>query len=97
VGVRLEFRKVALSTQAMAPDTIFFLFFILGSFGAKDGGNVVLLRVFGYSDVTGITFTFLRRFQELTWSGVGLLCLALIDRRSVAIQRGRTHDSGNGS
>jgi hypothetical protein len=38
----------------MAPDNIFFLFFIPGSLGAKDGGNVVMLRVFGYSDVTGI-------------------------------------------
>jgi len=26
----------------MAPDTMFFLFFILGSLGAKDGGNVLL-------------------------------------------------------
>jgi hypothetical protein len=44
----------------MAPDTIspfiFFLFFIPGSLGAKDGGNMLLLRVFGYSDITGITF-----------------------------------------
>jgi hypothetical protein len=81
----------------MAPDTMFFLFFIPGSLGAKDGGNVLLLRVFGYSDVTGITFAGLRQFQELAWSGLGLLCLALIDRRSVAIQDGRTHDPGHGS
>ena len=40
----------------MAPDTIFFLFSIPGSLGAKDGGNVVLLRVIKYSDVTGIIF-----------------------------------------
>jgi hypothetical protein len=96
VGVRREFRKVALSTQEMAPDTIFFLFFIPGSLGAIDGGNMLLLRVFGYSDVTGITVAFLRRFRELAWSGLGLLCLALIGRQSVAIQEGRTHDPGNG-
>jgi hypothetical protein len=40
----------------MAPDNIFFLFFISGSLGAKDGGNVVLLRVIKYSGVTGIIF-----------------------------------------
>jgi len=44
----------------MAPDTIFPLHFlpllIPGSLGAKDGRNMLLLRVFGYSDVTGITF-----------------------------------------
>ena len=79
----------------MAPDTIFFLLSIPGSLGAKDGGNMLLLRVFGYSDVTGITLAFLRRLRERTWSGLGLLSLALIGGRSVAIQEGRTHDPGN--
>ena len=72
-------------------------FFIPGSLGAQDGGNVLLLRAFGYSDVTGITFALLRRFRELVWIGLGLLCLALIGGRAAAIQEGRTHDSGNGS
>jgi hypothetical protein len=32
----------------MAPDNIFFLFFFIpGSLGAKDGGNVVMLRIYG--------------------------------------------------
>ena len=56
-----------------------------------------MLRVFGYSDVTGITFGLLRQFQELAWSRLGLCCLALIGGRSVAIQDGRTQDPGNGS
>ena len=76
----------------MATDNIFLLFFIPGSLGAKDGGNVVLLRVFGYSDVTGIIFARLRQFRELALRGRNLLCLALIDRWSVAIQEGPTHD-----
>jgi len=78
----------------MAPDGIFFLF--PGSLGAKDGGNVLWLKLFGYIDVTGITFTCLRQFQELAWRGLGLLCAAPIDGRSVAIQEGRTHDPSNG-
>ena len=56
-----------------------------------------MLRVFGYSDVTGITFALLRQFHELARSGLGLCCLALIGGRSVAIQEGRTQDPGNGS
>ena len=52
-------------------------FFIPGSLGAQDGGNLLLLSAFGYSDVTGITFALLRRFRELVWIGLGLLCLAL--------------------
>lgn len=55
-------------------------FFIPGSLGAQDGGNLLLLKVFGYSDVTGITFALLRRFRELVWIGIGLLCLALVGK-----------------
>ena len=72
-------------------------FFIPGSLGAQDGGNMLLLRAFGYSDVTGITFALLRRFRELVWIGLGLFCLTLVGGRSVIIQAGRTLDSGNGS
>jgi uncharacterized membrane protein YbhN (UPF0104 family) len=56
-------------------------FFIPGSLGAQDGGNLLLLSAFGYSDVTGITFALLRRFRELVWIGLGLLCLALAGGR----------------
>lgn len=55
---------------------------------------MLLLGLFGYSDVTGITLAFLRRFRELAWIGPGLLCMALIGGRSVAIHEGRTHDPG---
>jgi uncharacterized protein (TIRG00374 family) len=56
-------------------------FFIPGSLGAQDGGNLLLLEAFGYSDVAGITFALLRRFRELVWIGIGLLCLALFGGR----------------
>jgi uncharacterized protein (TIRG00374 family) len=72
-------------------------FFIPGSLGAQDGGNVLLLSAFGYSDVTGITFALLRRFRELVWIGIGLLCLAMLGGRAAVIQESRTPDSGNGS
>ena len=76
----------------MVPNTISVLFFISCSLGAKDGGNVLLLRIVGYSGVTGITLALLDQFQELAWIVRGLFCLALIDGRSVAIQEARTHD-----
>ena len=69
-------------------------FFIPGSLGAQDGGNMLLLSAFGYSDVTGITFALLRRFRELVWIGLGLLCLTLVGGRAAAIQEGHTDDSG---
>lgn len=55
-------------------------FFIPGSLGAQDGGNVLLLKAFGYTDITGITFALLRRFRELVWIGIGLLCLATVGK-----------------
>jgi glycosyltransferase 2 family protein len=58
-------------------------FFIPGSLGAQDGGNLLLLKAFGYSDVTGITFALLRRFRELVWIGIGLLCLAMVGNGAV--------------
>jgi glycosyltransferase 2 family protein len=72
-------------------------FFIPGSLGAQDGGNLLLLKAFGYSDVTGIAFALLRRFRELIWIGIGLLCLAMLGGRAAIIQESRTDDSGNGS
>jgi uncharacterized protein (TIRG00374 family) len=53
-------------------------FFIPGSLGAQDAGNLFLVTAFGYNEVTGITFALLRRFRELVWIGVGLLCLLLV-------------------
>ncbi len=61
-------------------------FFIPGSLGAQDGGNLLLLRAFGYSDVTGITFALLRRFRELVWIGIGLAALVALGRRHSASQ-----------
>lgn len=91
---------MALSSISIGALSVFIkggTFFIPGSLGAQDGGNVLLLSAFGYSDVTGITFALLRRFRELVWIGLGLLCLALVGGRAATIQEGRTHDSGNGS
>lgn len=56
-------------------------FFIPGSLGTQDGGNLLLLVAFGYSEVTGITFALLRRVRELAWIAIGLLCLAALGGR----------------
>ena len=68
-------------------------FFIPGSLGAQEGGNMLLLTAFGYSEVTGITFALFRRFRELVWIGLGLLCLALVGGRAAIIHERRADDS----
>lgn len=54
--------------------------FIPGSVGAQEAGNVMLLKAYGYSDVTGMTFALLRRGRELVWIAIGLLCLSFLTR-----------------
>ena len=50
-------------------------FIIPASIGAQEGGNLLLVMAYGYSEVAGITFALLRRVRELVWIAVGLLCL----------------------
>jgi uncharacterized protein (TIRG00374 family) len=54
--------------------------FIPGSIGAQEGGNVLLLIGFGYSELTGILFALVRRIRELIWIAIGLTCLAVVGR-----------------
>ena len=91
---------MALSAISISALSVFIksgTFFIPGSLGAQDGGNILLLRAFGYSDVTGITFALLRRFRELVWIGLGLLCLTLAGGRAAVIRESRADDLENRS
>jgi uncharacterized protein (TIRG00374 family) len=86
---------IALSAISIGALSVFIkggTFFIPGSLGAQDGGNLFLLNAFGYSDIAGITFALLRRFRELAWIGIGLLCLALLRGHIAKIPEIRTLD-----
>ena len=89
---------MALSAISISALSVFIksgTFFIPGSLGAQDGGNMLLLRAFGYSDVTGITFALIRRFRELVWIGLGLLCLVLSGGSAAVIRESRIDDLGD--
>ncbi len=60
-------------------------FFIPGSLGAQEGGNLLVLVAFGYSELAGITFALLRRVRELVWIAIGLGCLAALGGRKVVV------------
>ena len=62
-------------------------FFVPGSIGAQEAGTLLLLRAYGYSDVTGMTFALLRRVRELIWIGVGVVCLAFMIRKDRLSER----------
>ena len=90
---------IALSAISIGALSVFIkggTFFIPGSLGAQEGGNLFLLNAFGYSDIAGITFALLRRFRELAWIGIGLLCLALLRGHIAKIPGIRTLDSDAG-
>lgn len=72
-------------------------FFIPGSLGAQDVGNFFLLKDFGYSDVAAVTFALVRRYRELVWIVIGLLCLATLRGRAAVLQRKTMPGSGDGS
>lgn len=70
-------------------------FFIPGSLGAQDGGNLLLVTAFGYSEVAGITFALLRRFREIVWIVIGLLCLAWLGGRTAAMRDSQKPESAS--
>ncbi|RMH38280.1 MAG: TIGR00374 family protein [Nitrospirae bacterium] len=57
-------------------------FFIPGSLGAQEGGYVLLLMMFGYSEITGVTFALVRRLREILWILIGLGCLVWLKQQS---------------
>ena len=63
--------------------------FIPGSLGAQDGGNLLLLEAFGFSELTGIMFALVRRLRELVWIATGLICLSMLGRRSCRVPEER--------
>jgi glycosyltransferase 2 family protein len=65
----------AVAVEALASVVKAMAFFIPGSLGVQDGGNVLLLALFGYPSSFGLTFSLVRRMRELLWISMGLLVL----------------------
>jgi glycosyltransferase 2 family protein len=74
VGIPIRIAE-AIAIEALASVVKAVAFFIPGSLGIQDGGNVLLLAVFGYPSSFGLTFSLVRRMRELLWIGMGLLVL----------------------
>jgi uncharacterized protein (TIRG00374 family) len=74
VGIPVSLRE-AIAIEALASVIKAAAFFIPGSLGVQDGGNVLLLTLFGYPSSFGLTFSLLRRLRELLWISLGLIVL----------------------
>jgi phosphatidylglycerophosphate synthase len=60
-----------------------------GNIGTYEGGNMLIVRMFGLTGAAGLTLAFVRRLRALFWAAVGALCLVILARtRKQNIQPG---------
>ena len=51
-----------------------------GNVGTYEGGNMLIVKIFGLSGATGLALAFVRRLRALFWSAVGVLCLVKLSK-----------------
>jgi uncharacterized protein (TIRG00374 family) len=51
-----------------------------GNIGTYEGGNMLIVRMFGLSGAAGLTLSVTRRLRALFWAAVGSLCLVMLSR-----------------
>ncbi|MGH7275153.1 MAG: lysylphosphatidylglycerol synthase transmembrane domain-containing protein [Nitrospiria bacterium] len=68
--------RTAVSLEALVLVIRAAVFFIPSGLGAQEGGNILLFASFGFSPVTAMTFSIVRRMREVIWISIGLLYLA---------------------
>ena len=53
-----------------------------GNIGTYEGGNMLIAKMFGLTAAAGLTLAFARRLRALFWTGVGILCLIGLSKRT---------------
>jgi uncharacterized protein (TIRG00374 family) len=51
-----------------------------GNIGTYEGGNMLIVKMFGLTGATGLALAFARRLRAIFWAGVGGLCLIMLAR-----------------
>ncbi len=51
-----------------------------GNIGTYEGGNMLIVKMFGLSGAAGLTLAFARRLRAIFWAAVGGLCLVLLSK-----------------
>jgi len=51
-----------------------------GNVGTYEGGNMLIVKIFGLSGATGLALAFTRRLRALFWSAVGVVCLVKLSK-----------------
>jgi len=53
-----------------------------GNIGTYEGGNMLIVRMFGLGGAVGLTLAFIRRLRALFWAGIGGLYLIILAKRT---------------
>jgi phosphatidylglycerophosphate synthase len=53
-----------------------------GNVGTYEGGNMLIVSMFGLGGAVGLTLAFIRRLRALFWAGIGSLCLIILAKRT---------------
>ncbi len=61
-----------------------------GNIGTYEGGNMLIVKMFGLSGAAGLTLAFARRLRAIFWAGVGVICLSALSKNK------KKSDSDNG-
>ncbi len=59
-----------------------------GNLGIYEGGNMLIVKLFGLTGVAGLTLGLCRRARAVFWAGVGVMCLLVMKRAEWAKQNG---------
>jgi phosphatidylglycerophosphate synthase len=51
-----------------------------GNIGTYEGGNMLIVKMFGLSGAAGLTLAFARRLRAIFWAAVGGLCLVMLSK-----------------
>jgi phosphatidylglycerophosphate synthase len=64
-----------------------------GNIGTYEGGNMLIVKMFGLSGAAGLMLAFIRRLRATFWAAVGGLCLVILSKsRKHRISNDSTHD-----
>ncbi len=79
MGVKMSF-IAALAIEALTKLVNVVGIFNPGNIGTYEGGNMLIVKIFGLSAAAGLTLAFTRRLRAIFWAGVGTLCLVVLSK-----------------
>ncbi len=79
MGVKMSF-IAALAIEALTKLVNVVGVFNPGNIGTYEGGNMLIVKIFGLSAAAGLTLAFTRRLRAIFWAGVGTLWMVVLSK-----------------